>query len=196
MRAWTGAGESADPSVSTPNAVPRLRPATAVQKEAREIPLPSPVPRAVNNLVASRAAVEIAEASRTSDLRPGASRAIPSEQELADEFKSEVAHLAFSHLERLVASRVAEKRKVLQVEYADKKNQLEHLYDQKRRALDRQQDVLNQQWTRFQEKQSQSRQGAQLRAPARPVTAQPARSEPVSQFRSDRAPSRMTVVRG
>ena len=28
-----------------------------VQKEAREIPLPSPVPRAVNNLVASRAAV-------------------------------------------------------------------------------------------------------------------------------------------
>ena len=57
MRAWTGAGESADPPVSTPNAVPRLRPATAVQKEAREIPLPSPVPRAVNNLVASRAAV-------------------------------------------------------------------------------------------------------------------------------------------
>jgi hypothetical protein len=168
----------------------------------------------VNNLVASRAAVarsrqaqqqqeeaaedevETAEASRTSDLNPGASRAIPSEQELADEFKSEVAHLAFSHLERLVASRVAEKRKVLQVEYADKKNQLEHLYDQKRRALDRQQDVLNQQWTRFQEKQSQSRQGAQLRAPARPVTAQPARSEPVRQFRSDRAPSRMTVVRG
>merc|ERR1719191_228987 len=112
----------------------------------------------------------------------GRSREIPSEQELADEFKCEVAHLAFSHLERLVASRVAEKRKVLQVEYADKKNQLEHLYDQKRRALDRQQDVLNQQWTRFQEKQSQSRQGAQLRAPARPVTAQPARSEPVRQF--------------
>merc|ERR1719253_1523689 len=73
------------------------------------------------------------------------------ESAVIDQMKTSVARVAWTYLEKLVESRMDEVRSQLQRDYADRRANLEQEFEQKRRALERQQTVLDAQWSRLEE---------------------------------------------
>merc|ERR1719253_2442560 len=78
------------------------------------------------------------------------------ESAVIDQMKTSVARVAWTFLEKLVESRMDEVRSSLQRDYADRWANLEQEFEQKRRALERQQTVLDAQWSRLEEDRQQA----------------------------------------